>query len=936
MAQIRRRILRLLQITCPDVDQTIAHVLITYCFVLREDRKRRLLTWLAGQDVDDTEADDLGLPNSWVTVEENSNDISTQQQREDQALRAIRTIGILSTYYQPLILAFDQLEGLRGQERLTEKWGDTVREIFTMTPNFLVVTCIFPSLWENWFMHRLDQSVVERIAQQTVKLETFAPQHGLQMLATHLKASWDKHRLPTSIYPFTDDEVASLCQGATSPRLFLQGARSAFESWLDGDPTAGVTTRNDAAKHAISQQSIDRTLREALTSAENRQRCSFETEMLIEQDFFGRIRNVTETVLSPFSDSVELSKAVHGHYVMPPNIVVRSLPTGKAVCLAIMNSEGGSFFPRIRNLSACSEQGDQFTALVLLRDRRCRRLGPRSQELLDEAIKSGAILVEAGVDEITCLNAVYETLVAVEEHDLCVGNHVIDMRQFVEFVKSERVLSRTDFYRNAAKCSEPLASAIGLFGLSDERPTVLLQAGSSKVVLETHDQSTARPALQTSEAVPMKIDQRVDAVIGDDSFDSPHIGVLGELRDDHRRLAISLTKPQGLVILGYMGSGKSYALGVLIENALMSQPGLISQTRPMSVVAFNYRKNPHARFEYGGFAVPNDRPEEVATLAERYGASPAAVDRVNIFGYEAEIARRSGEYGGLCTYPIQFRPEELGAEHWEILMKPPSKEAEYMDIIRDIIQKLHYQERLSFHNLERYIESDERLSTAQQRRAKNRLSFAQRWISDDRPYEWGDVLKEGTLNIFDLRMQATEPSEALRLCLIVTDLVRRTKNGVNKVVVFDEAHEYVDCKQLVGELENALTQIRHDGLSFVLASQFPERIPKEIFRYLLTRIIFKLPTTEAINYLRSAAPNLQGLVPKKIANLDLEQGVCFIQTDDDCTDASLRTPQALEVRPRCSLHGGATVRQLANSEVTLGIPRVEAGGALSITGSDTR
>lgn len=918
MAQIRRRILRLLQITCPDVDQTIARVLITYCFVRREDRKRVLLNWLKGTDVDVMEAEDLGLPTSWVTIDEKSSDISTQQQREEQALRAIRTIGILSTYYQPLILAFDQLEGLRGKNRMTDNWGDTVREIFTMTPNLLVLTCIWPSLWDDWLNQTLDQSVVERIAQQTVNLESFAPQHGLQMLATHWKASWEKHRLPTSIYPFTDADVASLCQKATSPRSFLQGARAAFESWLDGDSTANLARMNDGAPQVVTQQDIDRTLREAFSNTEIRQRCSYEAEMQTEQDLVGRICNLTETMLGPFGDSVELSKATHGHYVMPPNIVVGSLPTGKAVCMAIMNSEGSSFFPRIRNLNACAEQGDQFTSLVLLRDRRCRRLGPRSQELLDEAVERGAVLVEAGVDEITCLNAAYEMLVAVEEHDLCVGNHVIDMRQFVEFVKSERVLSRTNFYRHAGKFSEPLASAIGLIGSSEAKPTMPIGAASPGVVLETRDRLPAQPAPRTFQDVPATQVPTADVIIGDNSFDTPHAGILGELRDDHRRLAISLTKPQGLVILGYMGSGKSYALGVLIENALMTQPGLISQTRPMSVVAFNYRKNPHSRFEYGGFAVPNNRPEELATLAERYGASPAAVDRVNVFGYEAELSRRSGEYGGLYKYPIQFRPEELGAEHWEILMKPPNKEAEYMDIIRDIIQKLHYQERLSFHNLERYIESDERLSAAQQKKAKNRLSFAQRWISDDRPYEWGDVLKEGTLNIFDLRMQATEPSEALRLCLIVTDLVRRTKNGVNKVVVFDEAHEYVDCKQLVGELENALTQIRHDGLSFVLASQFPERIPKAIFKYLLTRLIFKLPTTEAITYLRNAAPNLQGLVPKRIANLDLEQGVCFIQSDDDCTDSSLRTPQLIEIRPRCSLHGGATVRQLREPELGLG------------------
>ena len=138
--------------------------------------------------------------------------------------------------------------------------------------------------------------------------------------------------------------------------------------------------------------------------------------------------------------------------------------------------------------------------------------------------------------------------------------------------------------------------------------------------------------------------------------------------------------------------------------------------------------------------------------------------------------------------------------------------------------------------------------------------------------------------------------------------MRRAKNGVNKMVVFDEAHEYVDSKDLVAELENAITQIRHDGMSFVLASQFPDRIPARIFKYLLTRLIFKTSDRKAIDTIRKAAPNLETLSAQQVSNLDLEQGVCFIQTDDDCTDSLLKVPQMLAIRPRCSMHGGETVR----------------------------
>lgn len=906
MDRIRKRTLRFLQNHHPDVNQKIAHVLITYCLVAREDRKRVLLTWLAGQDVDEAEAEDLGLPSTWFTPSDDTSDNSIAKAREDQALQAIRSIGILSTYYQPLILAFDQLEGLRDQHRLTTTWGDVVREIFTMAPNFLVITCIFPSLWETWFSSVLDTGAKERIAQQTIRLETFGPQHGLKMLATHLEPSFVKHRLPTAIFPFTSEDVQALCQKATSPRSFIQSARDRFQAWLDESIIDGPTGEPDPP--IVTQEEIDSLLRSTLIDFENSQRLSYGTEMVLEQDFFGRVKDITATLLSGTMKSDEFSKATYAHYVMPPNILIRDVPKRKSLCLAVMNSQGNSFAARIRNMNKCLQENNQFTNLIIIRDRRCKPLGVRSLEHVKDVQKLGAIYIEAGQDEITLLNAIYETLVATEEHDLTIRGHEIDKKQLVGFLQNERILNRTELYRNAGRSFGPLSEVTGFPGNGKTQ-----SPGDGTDVIEKIDKLLGKKTVKRTPSKkplepPPPPRSMVDVLIGDDTLDSSHVGILGELRAGDKKLGISLTKPQCLVLLGHMGSGKSYALGVLIENALLSQPGLIKQPRPMCVIAFNYRRNAESRFEYGGFAVPNNEPSQLHTLAERFGGKPDAVSTVNVFAYEEEIRRRTSDYSSLNTFPIKFKSDELSAVHWEILMKPPSREAEYMDIIRAIIQKLHYQERLTFKNLERAIQTDDRLSNMQLRKALNRLAFAEQWIADDRDYEWSDVLNEGSLNVFDLRMQAMESSEALKLCLIITDLIRSTKNGVNKVVVFDEAHEYVDSKELVGELENAITQIRHDGLSFVLASQYPDRIPERIFKYLLTRFIFKMSDGKSIAFMRRMAPNLDHLSPQRIANLDLEQGLCFVQSDEVCSDDLLRLPQELYIRPRCTLHGGTTIR----------------------------
>ncbi len=900
---IRKRTLQYLQVTHPDVDQLIARVLITYCFVSREDRKRMLLSWLSGQDIDSEEADQMRLPPSWVSITEESSDVSVQKQREDQALRAIRTIGTLSTHYQPLILAFDQLEGLRDEKRLTRALGDILREIFTMTPNLLVLTCIFPSLWNSWFQPVLDESAAQRIAQEKAELEPLGPQHATHLLEKLLESSFIAHKLPTSIYPFEASDVGKLISGRVSPRVFIQNARRMFGGWLDQE-TGSTVVAADA--ESVTQDDIAEAIRSALTRFEGEQRRSYGTEIPIEEDFFGRLKSLTQTVLDRSGERPTYDRAACGKFVMPSNFIVKAGKDGDALCIAVMNSEGNAFAARARNLNKTFESGEQFKKLLVVRDRRCRQIGARSQKYLQYITNRGGIFINAGIDEASLLGALYDTLVAIEEHDLSAKGREIDKRQFVEFLKSEGFFARTQFFRGASNLvawfpRQPLSVSI-------------VPAGSTRIGLpqgkERRDGST-----QTAQAVTAKGEGDTptilaDVVLGDTELEASQLGILGLMKNDKRRLGVSLSKPQCIVVLGYMGSGKSYALGVLIENALLSCPGLVRQTRPLSVVAFNYRHNPESRFEYSGFSRPNDRSDEVEKLRSVYGVSPMCIDAMNIFGYEPELRRRQAEYCGLRTYPIQFRSNELTAEHWEILMKPPpgSRQSEYMEIIRDLIQRLFYEDRLTFRNLEKHVQTDERLSDKQRHSAKNRLSFAERWICDERCYEWSDVLKEGVLNIVDLRMQAASSSDALKLCLVITDLVRRTRNGVNKMVVFDEAHEYVDSKELVVELERAITQIRHDGLSFVLASQFPERIPDRVFKYLLTRIMFKIPSLAAIKYVQRAAPNLGALLPQQLSNLDLEQGVCFVQTDDDCSDSLMRKPQLVEIRPRCSLHGGTTIR----------------------------
>jgi hypothetical protein len=510
-------------------------------------------------------------------------------------------------------------------------------------------------------------------------------------------------------------------------------------------------------------------------------------------------------------------------------------------------------------------------------------------------------------------------LIAIEEGDMTLHSHKVEKEEFINYLFTCGEFSKHSVFKQIFDELPSLDQSKKPNYSQDRFGSTTISDTPVETIDECRDDVDSADEITDDENLWSEHDKNAtrdsntqefttDIVIGNKHLDVKQSGILGKLKQGNKRVAFSFSKPICALIVGYMGSGKSYALGVLMENALLSIKNISWNPRPTCVIAFNYRRNSESRFEYTAFTQPNSNTPEVKRLVDDYAALPRGIDRINVLGYEPELKRRQNEYGDASLFPIKFLPQELSAEHWEILMKPPSPNAEYMNIARKIIQNLFYQNRLTFVNLKRAIEDEEGLTSSQRQKLDNRLKFAETWISDQRNYDWSDIFTPGTLTVFDLRMQALGRNDALCLCLILTDIVRKTSNGVNKTIIFDEAHEYVNSKDLIDELENAITQIRHDGLSFILASQFPERIPQTILKYLLTRMIFKITDQKSINSLRGSAPNLSGLSPTQVSNLNTEAGECFLQTDDDCTDTLLKKPQLFSVRPRCSQHGGATKR----------------------------
>ncbi len=151
--------------------------IIKYCSYTDPKYKDIATRWLAGQALSNEEAEKVGLPN-W------GEDLSL----EAFSLEAISVLGKLSTLDEPLIIIFDQLEGLGlpHNKEILLNFGEIIKEIFTHVPNSLIILNMFPERWEQ-FNLIFDNSITGRISQYQIHLQRPQREELLSILKVKLQ-----------------------------------------------------------------------------------------------------------------------------------------------------------------------------------------------------------------------------------------------------------------------------------------------------------------------------------------------------------------------------------------------------------------------------------------------------------------------------------------------------------------------------------------------------------------------------------------------------------------------------------------------------------------------------------------------------------------------------------------------------------------------------
>lgn len=588
----RRRIINHLSVARPNADLAIARDLVTYCLVLADNKKRILRAHLAGHEIEETEAKELGLNPAGVSDDGTLSQASLQQARERNSLKGIQTLGELSTYSAPLILAFDQLEGLRNSQALTNRWGDTVRELFTMAPNFLVITCAFPSLWNDWFARHMDDSAAQRIAQTRVSLEEFSPQHGEQLLEAHL-ASWSqKHGLPTSLYPFKPHDVRELCAGLTgaiSARTFLQAARTRFRDWLleDESPQTLNQTSDERAAAGATRDEIGKAITLHVAQQEVRNYNLFTTQTPSEQSLFGRLLELARALLP--ADSIQESALQASTRVLPVHVRIHWGAASRGLILSVCNARGVAFTARVKNLLAAVRSQTPRLSMVLFRDERCGAYTPSMRQVLDEVRNSGGEFVELKRDDFARLMALHDCLVAAEEGDLTTGTTVIRKDQLLPYLSG--FAAQPEFSLRPILDAVAATPAIDRLLPSD---AVSCEAVDTVAGAPGHDEPSGRPTHESEPLPVVTIDalSELDTLVASQPVvPGPSVPVLLGFGKPIGRAVewdISIRKNPHLMIVGLPGMDKTTCI-VNICAQLASQG--------VTPIVFSYHEDIDAQLE---------------------------------------------------------------------------------------------------------------------------------------------------------------------------------------------------------------------------------------------------------------------------------------------------------------------------------------------------
>ena len=381
---------------------------------------------------------------------------------------------------------------------------------------------------------------------------------------------------------------------------------------------------------------------------------------------------------------------------------------------------------------------------------------------------------------------------------------------------------------------------------------------------------------------------------------TPQYGLLGEVTG--RKVALDLNQTHTISLFGVQGGGKSYTLGSVAEMASLAIPGINCLPEPLSTVIFHYSPTMDYKPEFTSMVGANNVEDQVRALKEVYGAEPKALADVLLLVPADKIEERQAEYPDIEVRPLQFSASELKASHWKFLMGAVGNQATYIRQIMRIMKAMR--DDITLEGLRAGIDASS-VPDHLKELARMRLDLAAEYINDGTSLT--EVVRPGRLIIVDLRDEFIEKDEALGLFVVLLQLfadARIDGRSFNKLVVFDEAHKYIESPDLVAGLIEVVREMRHKGVSIMVASQDPPSVPVSLIELSSQIIMHKFNSPAWLKHIQKANAALGNLTPERMAQL--KAGEAYVWSSKATDESFSKGAVKLRCRPRVTQHGGAT------------------------------
>jgi DNA helicase HerA-like ATPase len=332
-----------------------------------------------------------------------------------------------------------------------------------------------------------------------------------------------------------------------------------------------------------------------------------------------------------------------------------------------------------------------------------------------------------------------------------------------------------------------------------------------------------------------------------------------------------------MAILSKTGGGKSYTVGVFIEE-------LMKRLVPVVII------DPHG--EYSSLMFPNVS-EKDHQLMGRFSVKPRGYgEHIQLFSADTKLNKESTQ---LCFDSINPTESDL---------------LEFIDVSNNASKKLmvdavrRVKEGKRFYTMDQVREVLMESPSEAKWPIVNKMElYSEMGLFSQTPTRLSDLVKEGQTSIIDLKGCDTDLQEVLtnRIVRKLFD-ARKQEKIPPMMLVVEEAHNFCPQQGVAkssATMRSVAAEGRKFGLGLCVVTQRPAKIDKNVLSQCATQIILKLTSP---NDLKVIAQSIEGFTEGMEDDIQaLPIGVALI------TGAKVSRPMIVEIRVRETKHGGEDV-----------------------------